>query len=605
MALRDSEVTTQEEPSPEPSAATSIGGTPGKQYDQARRKRLTAGFLALAGAGGGYILARTGIPLGEAKTSAQEIRDAIASSTQGIPVPLIDGDVSNPSDGDLWEDYTTGNLRYHNGFRGDTETLSSGWHNLAGAASVTVSPVGTSEGYPRNNGATFGPDTQGTSSVGLNEALATSLVVVVLPGDFYPSVEIAVTRGNSHLMGVGGGTRIHTAGDNRAVLINSEAVVDGVVVEGIRFFGSGRGAGSSNNGVDLSYTTNCAVRNCTFQGFAFHAIFANNSIGLEVTGNWVDGADGFDGISVTQGSSYCIVSHNFVSNVPNGYAGLDLNGVSGVCSYNLYTANVVSNCGWGVGLDTAAYNTIEGNVIDRVVMGVNISNPGCHHTKVIGNSISNSTGSGGNSHPIQDFADYTYVEGNRFENFSDGTTPVSGAHSTYLGNEWTACVNGLQMYNGPSACFVGSNSFIDIGGTAIHVLPGATNTMIVGNRFDGNGTDVTDAGTGTIVKGPVVPGAYPGIKRITYTGNGAASRLLTVGFTPKQVVILSSVGWFAILIADQTHAVIGSSGMGADGSPPSGQVFLNGTQVDVGSLDSLRAASANQSGTAYTLYATE
>ena len=42
---------------------------------------------------------------------------------------------------------------------------------LKGAPSVTVSPVGIAQGYPRNNNANYGPDTPGTTTCGINEAI--------------------------------------------------------------------------------------------------------------------------------------------------------------------------------------------------------------------------------------------------------------------------------------------------------------------------------------------------------------------------------------------------------------------------------------------------
>ena len=44
------------------------------------------------------------------------------------------------------------------------------WSGLTGAPFVTVSSVGTAQGYPINNGADFGPDTPGTTTVGQQEA---------------------------------------------------------------------------------------------------------------------------------------------------------------------------------------------------------------------------------------------------------------------------------------------------------------------------------------------------------------------------------------------------------------------------------------------------
>ncbi len=56
---------------------------------------------------------------------------------------------------------------------------------LKGAPSVTVSPVGLAQGFPRNNNANFGPDTPGTTTCGCQEAInsgATSIELLNIPG---------------------------------------------------------------------------------------------------------------------------------------------------------------------------------------------------------------------------------------------------------------------------------------------------------------------------------------------------------------------------------------------------------------------------------------
>jgi len=70
----------------------------------------------------------------------------------------------------------------------DLSRSSSYWGSIVGQPFVTVSPVGTSSGYPTNNGANYGPDTPGTVSSGLFEALnalqTIGGVIFLLPGTF-------------------------------------------------------------------------------------------------------------------------------------------------------------------------------------------------------------------------------------------------------------------------------------------------------------------------------------------------------------------------------------------------------------------------------------
>ena len=65
---------------------------------------------------------------------------------------------------------------------------------LKGAPCITVSPVGLAQGYPKNNNANYGPDTPGTTTCGIQEAINTGRVNIELldyPGyDFNTSTSI-------------------------------------------------------------------------------------------------------------------------------------------------------------------------------------------------------------------------------------------------------------------------------------------------------------------------------------------------------------------------------------------------------------------------------
>ena len=56
------------------------------------------------------------------------------------------------------------------------------WVNLSGKPFVTVSPIGTAQGKPVNNGADFGPDTPSTTTSGWQEAYNSQKPVIVEPG---------------------------------------------------------------------------------------------------------------------------------------------------------------------------------------------------------------------------------------------------------------------------------------------------------------------------------------------------------------------------------------------------------------------------------------
>ena len=72
----------------------------------------------------------------------------------------------------------------------------SDYRNIHGRPSVTVSPkgltLGTSEYF--NDGADFGPDTPGTSTCGIQEAINASNNILLLEGSYNPSVTITVAQ---------------------------------------------------------------------------------------------------------------------------------------------------------------------------------------------------------------------------------------------------------------------------------------------------------------------------------------------------------------------------------------------------------------------------
>ena len=139
---------------------------------------------------------------------------------------------------------------------------------LKGAPYVTVSPVGLAQGLPRNNNANYGPDTPGTTTCGINEAVnsgATSIVLLKIPGKvFQTSTSIMlpaaygvrlVAEGPMDFNGESGLAYINYSGTGYAIdtaaspALNIKGYMDGIQVE------TPNGSGVHFNGVvyDIGY----------------------------------------------------------------------------------------------------------------------------------------------------------------------------------------------------------------------------------------------------------------------------------------------------------------------------------------------------------------
>ena len=139
---------------------------------------------------------------------------------------------------------------------------------LKGAPYVTVSPVGLAQGLPRNNNANYGPDTPGTTTCGINEAVnsgATSIVLLKIPGKvFQTSTSIMlpaaygvrlVAEGPMDFNGEPGLAYINYSGTGYAIdtaaspALNIKGYIDGIHVE------TPNGSGVHFNGVvyDIGY----------------------------------------------------------------------------------------------------------------------------------------------------------------------------------------------------------------------------------------------------------------------------------------------------------------------------------------------------------------
>lgn len=82
------------------------------------------------------------------------------------------------------------------------------YKQIPGRPDITVSPVGVADGYITNGGADFGPDTPGTTTSGIAEALNTGLPISLLDGqynitDSIPLPLVSRIRGTANAVGVG------------------------------------------------------------------------------------------------------------------------------------------------------------------------------------------------------------------------------------------------------------------------------------------------------------------------------------------------------------------------------------------------------------------
>ena len=129
---------------------------------------------------------------------------------------------------------------------------------LKGAPSVTVSPVGLAQGLPRNNNADFGPDTPGTTTCGIQEAVNSGIPVQLLEGTFNITTEI--NNGNTKLPLV-----IHGAGYGMNPATDAISIpTSGSII---------RQGGTGVNGIRLS----SPCPNLSLRGFS--VVFTQSSTG--------------------------------------------------------------------------------------------------------------------------------------------------------------------------------------------------------------------------------------------------------------------------------------------------------------------------------------
>lgn len=110
-------------------------------------------------------------------------------------------------------------------------------------------------------------------------------------------------------------------------------------------------------------------------------------------------------------------------------------------------------------------------------------------------------------------------------------------------------------------------------------------------------------------------GFYPGeafdsllFTRVTYVGDGTASKLISVGFAAKFVFITrttnASTSFFTWLFAfGSSVEMVWEENTELAVAPPAGQVFTNSTSVDVGSINATVGTGVNTLNVGYVMYA--
>lgn len=177
------------------------------------------------------------------------------------------------------------------------DMVGTAWSSLFGKPIITVSPVGLiNGGSSTNNGADYGPDTSGTATMGIQEAInavsTSGGIVYLLPGSFYltaflPKVVSWIDQPNILLNGVSGVAIIGAPGGDVVITPNngsnySDILVlyecSDIVVAGIRFLGNSYGPLTGNaGGLAIESSQRVHVVDCHFD--SFH--------GSAIVGDWI------------------------------------------------------------------------------------------------------------------------------------------------------------------------------------------------------------------------------------------------------------------------------------------------------------------------------
>ncbi len=143
-----------------------------KPVNEQRRAEATKALGVLLGSAGGLLAIKLGIldPAAIFKIARSDpdaalaktegaIQTAAGVSGQYTQLQSLDADPSSPPGGSVWYRNDTGQFKYQDAHAAGVARTVNAWKDFTGAPFVTVSPVGTAQGYPKNNGADYGPDT--------------------------------------------------------------------------------------------------------------------------------------------------------------------------------------------------------------------------------------------------------------------------------------------------------------------------------------------------------------------------------------------------------------------------------------------------------------
>ena len=304
---------------------------------------------------------------------------------------------------------------------------------LKGAPYVTVSPVGLAQGLPRNNNANYGPDTPGTVTSGIQEAIGYTGtngggVIMLLPGKFTISATLVIGNPNIIITGSGipsgvklsiGETPTNTCvvklanSVNGSIILisfngaspNGSAGFRGCIIEKLTLDGNGANQ-TSGNGIDcaaadvmlrdieirdvksngfVNYSTNppdggennclwnCFIHDCGSNGvLAQHA--DTRIVGGEYFGN------GGAGINVTAGAGgFECVEANIYANAN----GMVLSANSGSLEHCIIAGtDFDSNANYGLQL-LATTNHISGTTFTGCTFWNNSTGPGSSAAHVL------------------------------------------------------------------------------------------------------------------------------------------------------------------------------------------------------------------------------
>jgi hypothetical protein len=139
------------------------------------------------------------------------------------------------------------------------------WSGITGTPFVTVSPVGTAQGYPKNNGANYGPDTAGTTTKGVQEAWSSGKSVMMGSGTF-DVAPVQLKASNQIIRGAGIGVTILNISGTIANGFTSANGISNVIIADLSLVQT-----FSPAGPDVAFVLGTSNSNLTFERVSFKA----------------------------------------------------------------------------------------------------------------------------------------------------------------------------------------------------------------------------------------------------------------------------------------------------------------------------------------------